>query len=326
MTKKFRHQNDYLWKGILEDVFDDFLRFMHSKADEIFDFERGITFLDKELAQLFPTEEEDEYAVKIVDKLAKIYTKEGAEQWVLIHCEVQAKYSTDFPLRMFTYFYRIWDKYNKPISAYAILTENNRKIRPNQFIMKLLDTEQIYRYKVYKIAQQSEEELLQSNNPFAMVVLIVRSVFDGKNLDNAKERDAALMEIKLRLSKKFLAMELPKDKIRMIMNFLKNYIHFENSENGIIFDRKLDHITGRTKTMGIEELILTTERKRARKLGEKLGEKRGAKRGIQEGIERNRKEMLSNMIQKSPDDQFIADFAGVPLSMVRKMRAAMKPN
>ncbi|MDR0798705.1 MAG: hypothetical protein LBN18_02965, partial [Dysgonamonadaceae bacterium] len=222
MTKKFRHQNDYLWKGILEDVFDDFLRFMHPEADEIFDFERGVTFLDKELAQLFPTEEEDEYAVKIVDKLAQVYTKEGDEQWVLIHCEVQAKYSTDFPLRMFTYFYRIWDKYNRPISAYAILTENNRKVRPNQFVMKFLNTEQVYRYKVYKIAQQSEEELLQSNNPFAMVVLIVRSVFDGKNLDNTKERDSALMEIKLRLSKKFLAMALPKDKIRMIMNFLKN--------------------------------------------------------------------------------------------------------
>ena len=36
-------KNDNLWKGILEDIFDDFLRFMHPNADEIFDFERGIT-------------------------------------------------------------------------------------------------------------------------------------------------------------------------------------------------------------------------------------------------------------------------------------------
>ncbi len=28
-------RNDYLWKGILEDIFDDFLRFMHPNADEI---------------------------------------------------------------------------------------------------------------------------------------------------------------------------------------------------------------------------------------------------------------------------------------------------
>jgi hypothetical protein len=109
-------KNDYLWKGILEDVFDDFLRFMHPEADLIFDFERGITFLDKELEQLFPSEEDDEFSVKIVDKLAKVYTREGKEEWVLIHCEVQAKYSPDFPRRMFTYFYRILDKYNMFVS------------------------------------------------------------------------------------------------------------------------------------------------------------------------------------------------------------------
>jgi len=87
--------NDYLWKGVLEDVFDDFLRFMHPNADEIFDFERGITFLDKELEQLFPPEK-DEFSVKVIDKLAKLYTREGTEEWVLIHCEVQAKYSMTF--------------------------------------------------------------------------------------------------------------------------------------------------------------------------------------------------------------------------------------
>jgi hypothetical protein len=99
----------------LEDVFDDFLRFMHPNASEIFDFEKGITFLDKELEQLFPPGEEDEFTVKIVDKLAKVYTRGGEEEWVLIHCEVQAKYSEDFPRRMFTYFYRILDKYNNPV-------------------------------------------------------------------------------------------------------------------------------------------------------------------------------------------------------------------
>jgi hypothetical protein len=29
---------DTLWKGLLEDIFDDFLRFFFPQADEIFDF------------------------------------------------------------------------------------------------------------------------------------------------------------------------------------------------------------------------------------------------------------------------------------------------
>ena len=42
-------RDDTLWKGILEDLFDDFLRFFYLNADDIFDMSRGFDFLDKEL-------------------------------------------------------------------------------------------------------------------------------------------------------------------------------------------------------------------------------------------------------------------------------------
>ncbi len=48
-------RDDSLWKAILEDIFDDFLRFFIPNANEIFDMEKGFEFLDKELEQLFPT-------------------------------------------------------------------------------------------------------------------------------------------------------------------------------------------------------------------------------------------------------------------------------
>ena len=51
MTSKgktpIRRQNDILWKGMLEGVFDDLLRFVFPKADRIFDLEHGFDFLDK---------------------------------------------------------------------------------------------------------------------------------------------------------------------------------------------------------------------------------------------------------------------------------------
>ena len=50
------NKNDYLWKGILENVTDDFLRFFFKDTDTLFDLEKGFTFLDKELADLFPDE------------------------------------------------------------------------------------------------------------------------------------------------------------------------------------------------------------------------------------------------------------------------------
>ena len=48
-----KQKDDYLWKGVLEDVFDDFLRFLYPDADSVFDLSRGITFLDKELEMNF---------------------------------------------------------------------------------------------------------------------------------------------------------------------------------------------------------------------------------------------------------------------------------
>ena len=307
-------KNDYLWKGVLEDIFDDFLRFMHPEADLIFDFERGITFLDKELEQLFPSEVEDEFSVKIVDKLAKLYTCEGNEEWVLVHCEVQGEYNSDFPHRMFTYFYRILDKYGKRISAYAILTEKTQKARVESYVNEYLGTKLEYHYNVYKISQQSESDLLQSNNPFAMVVLTVQAVLKNKRLD-----DASLMEIKLTLARRFLTMSLPKEKIRQIMNFLKSYIHFENTENSITFDSKLQQITGEAKTMGLEELILTTERKRA----ERRGIERGIEQGMERGIERRNHQVVMNMIQHDFTDEAIIKAVAVTPDYVQKIRGSL---
>ena len=98
-----RQKEDYLFKGILEEIFDDFLRFLQPDAEDIFDFSKGIVFLDKELQQLFQPENE-EYSPKVVDKLAKVFTREGKEEWVLIHVEIQAVYRKDFTRRMYNYF------------------------------------------------------------------------------------------------------------------------------------------------------------------------------------------------------------------------------
>lgn len=106
-------RDDSLWKAILEDLFGDFLRFFFSNADELFDMERGFVFLDKELEQIFPSNQ-DEFAPRYVDKLVQVFTREGTEQWILVHIEVQGSSDSDFGQRMFQYFYRIYDRGGGP--------------------------------------------------------------------------------------------------------------------------------------------------------------------------------------------------------------------
>ena len=104
------HNKDILWKGVLEWVFEDLLRFVFPEADRVFDIQKGFGFLDKELAEMYP-EPEKKTNVRVVDKLVKAFRKDGKEEWVLIHIEIQdqtkVKERPLFPERMFRYFYYV---------------------------------------------------------------------------------------------------------------------------------------------------------------------------------------------------------------------------
>jgi hypothetical protein len=88
-------RDDTLWKSILEDVFIDFLRFFYPNADEIFDLDRGFEFLDKELEDISPQQNEED--IRYVDKLVKVWLKSGEEEWILVHIDVQGQPKKTFP-------------------------------------------------------------------------------------------------------------------------------------------------------------------------------------------------------------------------------------
>lgn len=248
-------KDDLLWKGILEDVFEDFLCFLIPDARARFDFTKGFTFLNKELEQLFPPEG-DIYKPKVIDKLVKVYKADGNEEWILVHVEVQGQFTEDFGHRMFTYFYRIFDRYKKPITAYAILTESVYKNRDNFFELSYMGTQLRYTYNVYKIANQNDEELLANPNPFALVVLTAKIALSGKRIRSNIKRDNFLLELKIKLAKELFSRQIHKNKIRVLMNFLRYYVRFSDPENNLIFEHQLEKLTEKTNTMGIEELLL----------------------------------------------------------------------
>ena len=126
-------KKDILWKGIVEAVFDDLLRFVFPKADELFDMKRRFTFMDKELAELYPQPEKPS-STRIADKLVQVYRRDGRREFLLIHLEVQGKAERDFPERMFRYFYRIIDCYRRPVTAVAIFTGEDGHRIPDRYV------------------------------------------------------------------------------------------------------------------------------------------------------------------------------------------------
>ncbi len=240
-------RKDILWKAIIEDFFSDFLTFFYPEALEIFDFSKNFEFLDKELEQIIlPSLSKN----RIADKLVKVYTKEGVEQWILVHIEVQGYEDDEFAERMFTYFYRIYDKYKKNISALAIFTDDNPKFHPNTFERTFIRTGVVYNYETFKLSNYKPKDFQDINNPFAIVM---ETALYG--LKKNKLKDEKLFAVKLDLARRLNAKGFPKETFGKLCSFIKTYVYFENSELLHKLDIEIDTINKTVRPMGIIEAI-----------------------------------------------------------------------
>jgi len=272
-------RNDILWKGIIEDLFEDLLRFFFKEADSLFDFARGFSFLEKELAELFPAQ--DLKHPKSVDKLVRVFTKSDAEQWLLVHLEVQGYPQQDFARRMFTYYYRILDKFKKPVTCIVIFLGKRSKQHASLFEQEFLGSKIRFEYNSYYIGEQDEVELKKMDNPFAIVVRT--ALMKWKHHRNT----ARLLKFKISLARELLQFGLSKEKTRRLFSFLNYYIHFEDRGLNTKFDRQLELLTNKTTTkMGITEQLLD------------IAEKRGEGRGLQKGLQKGKTEGLREGEQK----------------------------
>lgn len=299
-------RDDILWKAALEDLFDDFLRFFYPNADELFDFAKGFEYLDKELDQLFAPER-DTYAPRYVDKLVRVFTLEGEEKWILIHVEVQGYAGKDFAKRMFQYYIRIWDKYDKPITAFAIFADTQKAFHPKEYKTEFLGTKVNYVFNTFKIIAQDDAELEASNNPFAMAVLCAKLALSRPAL-----KDQQLLGLATDLIKRLLTKQMPKEKIRKVITFIRFYLRFENPEISAKFVQEISNLTERKITMGIEEFLLD----RAEKKGIEKGT---AQTKIEEKLVFTRNLLTSTDFEVSR----IANLVGVTEAFVIKVRGEL---
>ncbi|MDB9310365.1 hypothetical protein PN471_17350 [Aphanizomenon sp. CS-733/32] len=96
---------------------------------------------------------------------------DNQEVWILIHVEVQSQYDKEFSQRMFIYNYRAFDLYQKPVISLAILGDETKSWRPNSYQYGLGSSQLIFNFSIVKLLDYQWEELEQSNNIFAMVVM-----------------------------------------------------------------------------------------------------------------------------------------------------------
>lgn len=240
---------DLLWKSIIEELFVDFLHYFFPDFIEEVDFTKPYEFLDKELQQIIPASESKH---RRADLLVKVYLKNGKDKWILIHTEVQGYEDKDFPLRMYTYNYRTFDRFNRDVVAIAILTDENPNFRPSHYERTTWDTKIRYDYKMFKLLDYEEAHFINSKNPFASVLLTARSYMKNNTL----KTDEDLLSLKIQLFRTMFEQGHDKKVIRSIANFIKLYVTFQEPEYFVKFENVLNTITKNHNTMGIEELFV----------------------------------------------------------------------
>jgi hypothetical protein len=160
---------DTPWKQILESYFPQFMAFFFPEAYSQIDWSRGFEFLDGELQQVTL---EAETGKRIVDKLAKVYLRNGDEQWIAAHIEIQNQKEAEFGERVFVYYARLRDKFKREVASFAVLGDTDVNWRPNSFTRETLGFNVQASFPIVKLVdyKKRKEELAASDNPFAVVV------------------------------------------------------------------------------------------------------------------------------------------------------------
>ena len=241
---KLRHDYDTPWKKLIDDYFQDFMTFFFPEVAKEIDWTIDPIFLDKELEKIA-------YYAKIgnryADKLARVWKKNGDEAWVLLHAEIQAQKIEVFPKNMFTYSFRIKDKYNHQVVSLGVLADNDPDWRPSQYHEELWGCSVYFNFPIVKIIDFNDkwEMLEKSDNPFAVAVMAHLKTMETKK--NTKNR----LNWKIELTKMLYKKGYSREKIFNLYRFIdwimvlpeKNDETYHHEVSNFKEERKMQFVT-----------------------------------------------------------------------------------
>ena len=170
MTEQNAVTDDYdsPWKEAVELYFPEFMAFYFPEAHACFDWSQGYTFLEQELRSVI---HDAALGKRFVDKLAQMKLNNGDESWIYVHVEIQASRDSSFAKRMFTYNYRIFDRYSLPVGSFAVLADDHPHWQPDHFGYEVGGSRLYLEFPVVKLLHYREQmdALLASDNAFALV-------------------------------------------------------------------------------------------------------------------------------------------------------------
>jgi hypothetical protein len=276
-------EQDSAWKEVLDNFFEEFLRFFFTEIHQGIDWSRGFEFLDKELE---PILRDAEIGKQITDKLVKVHILDGSETWILIHIEVQGQPEEGFPRRIYHYNSRIELRYDRDVVSLAVLTDRSRSFRPEIHERRSWGFELTLRFPVVKVIDYEDRraELEVSPSPFAIVVLA--------HLDSWKaESDGERFDMKFRLARRLFERGFERNDIMALLRFMDWLVRLPRDQEEELCSRIRTEIEGKS-----DMPYLSNFERFAMERGEQEGFQKGKLEGKLEGKAEGKAEGLLDAI------------------------------
>ncbi|WP_413058334.1 Rpn family recombination-promoting nuclease/putative transposase [Sporosarcina sp. 179-K 3D1 HS] len=302
---------------MIEELFGDFLLFFAPELYGHIDFGKKPDFLDKELFQEVMDKKKGR---RFADQLAKVRLKNGTEQWILIHVEIQSRKEQEFPERMFRYFYRIYDRYQEKIVAIAVHTSPSNNAVPEHFTYNYFDTQLHYSYRNYRTESYADDELEQSDNLFSKVILA------SKVLHQTKDENHQRYLFKRKLMRElFRNPNYSRTAVQAVFHFIDYLLQLPEAYTKQLSEEFRPIIREETELMELynrENASPTI--KNAFDLELERGIEQGIERGIEQGLEQGVKKVVLEMLKKGLATDLIMEVTHLEESEIEKLREMLQ--
>jgi predicted transposase/invertase (TIGR01784 family) len=191
--------HDQLFKAVLESLLQGFLELFFPEVAARLDFET-LRFVDKEVFANVPEGEKRE-----ADVVARLETRDGEPEIVLVHVEVQARPETDFARRMFEYYAVLRIHYGLPVLPIVLYLRRGPDSTVEEYVEELFGQEQLrFRYRSVALARLSAEEYLEASPLGAALAALMRRGEDRDRLELHWQMLSRVLESELDEALKYL--------------------------------------------------------------------------------------------------------------------------
>ncbi len=295
---------DSIWKDAVKQNLPLLLKRMIPELYADVDFSQEPKFLDKELQDTIQVSLSAEHnSAKFVDTLVELQLKSGKNQWVLLHIEIQGKGGQDISYRMILYCCLIFAHYRRMPVALAILTDKRPSSEtPGQFEFSEYGTKLLYKYNLFEVYDQSDEELLNSDNPFDSFIYAAKKYSDYMSDDAQNVKLEYLLKITRSLYERGLNEQ---DRAKIII-FVSRLINLGDEKLRKEFFEELKKMEGKdmSEMNWIQEYFYNEARDKVRNEGIVIGEARGEKRGEERAVNAAINFMRSNGMSNEQINNF----------------------